>query len=143
KDFNDATNLNLLGDVFVYPDLYVGRPAKKCPIASVVIEEGVVIDVYAGGRGTGVKLGTTYIIANICKVICYVTNLLISGSMKDIVTNHRDVGLEESGEEKSIENKESDNENLLDLQQEMINQIVDNSNLTSKHEGNILMHQVD
>src|SRR5699024_6184239 len=92
---------------------------------------------------TAVNVRTPYIIADIYKGICEVPRILISGTMKDIVTRHKDVVIEEIGEEKSIENKESDNENLSYLQQEMINQSVDNSNLTSKHEGNILMHQVD
>lgn len=143
KKFNKSSILKLHGDVYMYRDLYKGRHAKYSPRATRLIEDGEVIDFLEGGRETAVNVRTPYIIANISKVICDVPKLLISGSMKDIVTNHKDVVLEEIGEEKSIENKESDNENLLDLQQEMINQIVDNSNLTSKHEGNILMHQVD
>src|SRR5699024_10636458 len=103
KKYNKSSILKLHGDVYMYRDLYKGRHAKYSPIAARLIEDGEVIDFLEGGRETAVNVRTPYIIANISKVICDVPKLLISGSMKDIVTNHKDVVLEEIGEEKSIE----------------------------------------
>src|SRR5699024_4165309 len=114
KKFNKSSILKLHGDVYMYRDLYKGRHAKYSPRATRLIEDGEVIDFLEGGRDTAVKDLTSYIIKNICKVICDVPKILISGSMKDIDTNHKDVVLEEIEVEKSIENKESDNEILLD-----------------------------
>lgn len=147
ENFSRDTIIKKHGDIYKYRDLYKGRHAEYSPRAKDLINRGEIIDFLEHGEQVATNVRTPYLIANISKIICDVPALLISRSIGDVLTNHKNVVMENTMDEDAIEEaQENDEEAAIepkDLQQEMLNQIVDNSGLRPKHKQNILQHQID
>lgn len=147
-EFNKNTIIKTHGDMYLYRDLYKGRHAEHSRRATELIKKGEVINYLERGHTEAINVRTPYLVINICKIICNVPALLISRSIGDIKTNHKNeqaTNTETTNPQEMVEGTRDDslNDNDEDLQQKTINQIVKNSRLTRSHKSNIIQHQID
>lgn len=115
------------GDIHFYRDLYEGEHAKLFARAQKLILDGEVTDGIIEGRRMAQQVRTPYIIANVAKLIPEIPAMLVSRAIGKV----------------SPANDASYDKATQDLQAEVLDQIVDDSNLRFEHWTNIVQHQID
>lgn len=152
KKFNKETIVETHGDMYRFRDLYKGKHADLFPRARTLVERGEVIDfITNGGNKQANHVSIPYVTMNVSKIICDVPAYMISHAIGDVKTNNKH---EQATEQESKANDDdmeyleksrdgSKNQDIIDLQQETIEHIVNNSKLRRKHRSNIVQLQVD
>lgn len=149
EKFDKDTIKAVHGDMYKYRDLYRGRHAQLFTRAKELIDKGEVIDYLEHGKEEFGKVRTPYLIYNVSKIICDIPALLVSRSIGNVFTDFKkeestgDFATPEEAEMIETTEDDSFNSEIIDLQQQVINSIVDNSKLQRKHKSNIVQHQVD
>lgn len=141
----DITDVH--GDVEIYRELYDGRHSNLFERAKNLVANGEITDRIEHGKQTAKTVRTPYIVANISKVIVDVPTLFISRSLGELKTNHP-INEEEAEEDYTtgtthLEMTENEWDTTFDLQQDTLDQITDNSNLSRQHKMNISQWQID
>ena len=137
------------GDLYFYRDLYEGKHSKLFPRAQKLIENGDVIDVIERGKADAKNVQTPYIVANVSKLVPEIPATLISRTIGKITTSlDNDEELNDGAAEETdelIDGPEGQdyNSEIINLQQELIDQITENTELPYQHWGNIVQNQVD
>lgn len=137
-----------------YRKLYQGKHSEIFGRAEKLIKNGEIIDNLLTGNGNNRSpevafVQTPYIVANICKLIPEIPAMLISRSLGKFtsslkVDEQQNAAINtETSEAIDGPNDSTFNGKVVDLQNELIQQIVKNSNLTFEHHSNIVQHQVD
>lgn len=149
KEWDRSTITGVHGNVFFYRDLYEGNHAQIFSRAKNLIEKGEIIDNITEGAQKAQNVQTPYIMANISRLIPEIPAMLVSRSIGQINSslNTKAEQLAAMGKETAdlIDGPEGNeaNNTVYDLQQELIEQIVKNSNLTFEHWTNIVQQQLD
>lgn len=149
NQFDDSVIQKTHGDIRFYRDLYEGNHSKLFSRAANLIEKGEIVDNLTEGPVKAANVQTPYIIANTSKIIAEIPAMFISRSIGTITTSLKadPEQIEELTEETEDlidgPKDETVNGEVLDAQQELIRQIVLNSNLAHEHWGNIVQQQVD
>lgn len=134
-------------DMYYYRKLYKGEHAELFPRAVNLIEKGEIIDNLRYGERRGKNVTTPYLMLNVCKMIVDVPTLLITRSIGQLKTNFpAEQQLVEQTTNEQAQMIEGTNDNsfngqVIDLQQETIDQIIDNSRLD--HSKILTQLQVD
>lgn len=137
------------GDLYFYRDLYEGKHSTIFPRAARLIEQGDVIDVIMRGKADAKNVQTPYIVANVAKLVPEIPATLIARSVGKVSTSlENDEALNEEADDETDEmidgtEDDSGNAEIVNLQQELIDQITENSQIAYKHWGNIVQNQVD
>lgn len=135
------------GHIYYYRDLYEGKHAELFPRAVDLIAKGEITDNIIDGAKKAQNVQTPYIIANISKMITEIPAMLVSRSIGNIESS-----LSEDLEQAAAVNEETeeiidlpgeDAEDVTHVQQDIIDQIVKNSNLKFEHWSNVLQQQLD
>ncbi|MEK4030808.1 hypothetical protein MKZ02_20020 [Pseudobacillus sp. FSL P4-0506] len=149
KEWNKNTITDVHGNVFFYRDLYEGNHAQIFSRAKELISKGEIVDNIMEGPQKAQNVQTPYIMANISRLIPEIPAMLVSRSIGQINSslNTKEEQLAAMNKETAglIDGPEGDeaNNTVYDLQQELIEQIVKNSNLTFEHWTNIVQQQLD
>ncbi len=135
------------GDIFYYRDLYEGKHSEIFPRAKNLIEQGEITDNIMYGTHHARNVQTPYIVANLCKLIPEIPAMLVSRSIGNIVSSLSvdDFQAEEinADTDEIVDEPRDEISRIINVQQEVIDQITKNSNLTFEHWGNILQQQLD
>lgn len=135
------------GNIFYYRDLYEGKHSEIFPRAIDLIAKGEITDNIMYGAQQAQNVQTPYIVANLCKLIPEIPAMLVSRSIGNIQSSLSpdDFQAEEINEETDeiVDNPRDEITEMINVQQEIIDQIEKNSNLTFEHWGNILQQQLD
>lgn len=135
--FTNQDMIDVHGNMFFYREMYKGNHGDIFPRAKDLIRRGEVIDkIRFGSEQQARKLQTPYLIANISKMIVDIPTLFINRSLGKVVTS-----LEVDADE-DLDITESENQSH-DKQQQLIDDIVDNSKLIKQHGMNIRQWQID
>ena len=145
KEYIEETH----GRLYMFRLLYKGRHAEVFERAKTLVEKGELIDNLLNNVPETDFNKTPYVVANVSKMIVNVPAILVSRSLGKITTS-----LQNDVEQIEEVNMETDNEiegpndnttngRIENVQQELIQQIVENSNLTTQHRTNIVQHQID
>lgn len=142
KEFNQDEVAKTHGQIYYYRDLYEGKHSKIFPRARHLIEKGEITDSIYYGENYAQNVQTPYITANVSKLIPEIPATLVSRSLGDISTSI------ESNEIESLDDEEQDDEELESIdydvtQQQVIDDIQENTHLEFEHWGNIVQQQVD
>lgn len=130
------------GDMYMYRNLYNGLHELVFPRAEDKVKRGEMMARIEHGGNQAAKLQTPYIIANISKMIVDIPTLFINRSIGKVVTTISEE-YEDMAEDERISEMEEDYEVIKENQQKIIDEIVDNSNLTRWHGMNIRQWQID
>lgn len=148
ENFKKSDIEKVHGDVEFYRNLYEGKHSQIFERAKNLVEKGEITDRIQYGEARAKNIRTPYIVANVSKVIVDIPTLFISRSLGELKTNYP-TSLEEQGEESEevgtthLEMTEDMFDNPFDLQQDTLDQITDNSNLSRQHSMNIKQWQID
>ena len=135
--FTNQDMIDVHGNMFLYREMYKGNHGDIFPRAKDLIRRGEVIDkIRFGSEQQARKLQTPYLIANISKMIVDIPTLFINRSLGKVITS-----LEADADE-DLDITESEKQSH-DKQQQLIDDIVDNSKLIKQHGMNIRQWQVD
>ena len=138
--FTNQDMIDVHGNMFFYREMYKGNHGDIFPRAKDLIRRGEVIDkIRYGSEQQARKLQTPYLIANISKMIVDIPTLFINRSLGKAITN---LQTEQFEDEENLEAIEM-NQNKTKRQQEMIDEITDNSKLIRQHGMNIRQWQID
>lgn len=149
KKFDEKFIEEKHGRLYFYRKLYQGKHSEVFERAAKLIDEGEIIDNLLNKSPETMYNKTPYIVANIVKLIIDVPAMLVSRSIGKI-----DSSLSQDDLQTQQVNQETDdaiagpddntvNGTILDVQRELIKQIVEDSKLTQKHWGNVMMQQLD
>lgn len=154
KKFDNQFISKFHGEVYTHRKLYEGLHHEIFERAKRLVERGEIVDHLLYGSTEAKKSKTPYIVANISKIIPEVTATLVARSIGEITSSIQDPKTVD--EVASQDNVEESTDDLIDgtddqttngvienLQEEMIQQIITNSNLQYEHWGNLVQHQVD
>lgn len=147
KKFDKDVITKVHDDMYYYRKLYKGRHAELFPRAIHLIEKGEIVDNLRHGEHRGKNVTTPYLMLNVCKMIVDVPTLLITRSIGQMKTNfpaEKQLAEQTTNEQAEMIEGTKDNSfngEVQDLQQEMIDQILDNSRLD--HSKNIAQLQID
>lgn len=147
KNFSKAAITEVHGDVDIYRKLYDGHHSELFERAKNLIRNGEITDRIENGAQMAKNVRTPYIVANVSKVIVDIPELFISRSLGDIKTNYP-INEEESDDAYTagtthLEMTSDDFDTPFDLQQDTLDQIADNSNLSRQHSMNLKQWQID
>ena len=138
--FTNQDMIDVHGNMFFYREMYKGNHGEIFPRAKDLIRRGEVIDkIRYGGEQQALKLQTPYLVANISKMIVDIPTLFINRSLGKVVTSLKN---EQFDDEDDLDNIES-YENKKEKQQQMIDEITDNSKLIRQHGMNLRQWQID
>ena len=126
EKWNDGVVKTKHGDIYFYRNLYEGKHSEVFPRAEQLIKEGEIVDNIYDGR-TKARMRTPYLVANFCKLICEVPADMVSRAIGEITPSGLDDLEPGLGEE----------------YEELLNNIVELSNLEREHWTNILQQQLD
>lgn len=149
KNFDIEFIENVHGRIYFYRKLYQGEHGEIFERAKSLIEDGEIIDNILNKSPETNFNKTPYIVANVTKLIVDVPAMLVSrtiGNFTASVNSSQADSLEANAEtDEQIEGPDSETANgvILDVQQELLDQIVKNSNLKSQHWGNLVQQQLD
>lgn len=149
KKFDKETIIKEHGDMYKYRDLYEGNHAEYSTRAQEHLKTYEIVDYLERGFEGAQNVMTPYVVLNVSKIICDIPSLLISRSLTEVKTNHKDEVVDQEQNSRAdtgmIEGTDDDTENdeIVDLQQEMIDSIVDNSKLIRNHKSNIVQLLID
>lgn len=135
------------GNMERYRDLYKGNHSKYFSRAEELIKRGEIVDNLRYGEHMGKNITTPYIIMNVCKMIIDTPTLFVTRSIGPVKTNYPVIEeqideMNDDGEELIEGTKDNTyNSEVLDPQQEIINQITENSKIN--HRKNLTQLQVD
>ncbi|ULG73016.1 hypothetical protein [Macrococcus brunensis] len=147
KKFDKSIIKAIHDDMYYYRDLYKGRHAELFPRAINLIEKGEIVDNLRHGEHRGKNITTPYLMLNVCKMIVDVPTLLITrsiGQMKTSFPAEKQLAEQTTNEQAEMIEGTKDNSfngEVVDPQQEMIDQIIDNSRLD--HSKNLAQLQID
>lgn len=135
------------GNIFFYRDLYEGKHSNIFSRAKNLIEKGEIVDNIIFGTNQAQNVQTPYIVANISKLIPEIPAMLVSRSIgklqSSLSMDDFQAGEINAETDEIIDEPRDEASKIIHVQQELIDQIEKNSNLTFEHWGNILQQQVD
>lgn len=135
--FTNQDMIDVHGNMFFYREMYKGNHGDIFPRAKDLIRRGEVIDkIRFGSEQQARKLQTPYLIANISKMIVDIPTLFINRSLGKVITSL------EADTDEDLDITESEKQSH-DKQQQLIDDIVDNSKLIKQHGMNIRQWQID
>src|SRR5699024_8806017 len=138
--FTNQDMIDVHGNMFFYREMYKGNHGDIFPRAKDLIRRGEVIDkIRYGSEQQARKLQTPYLIANISKMIVDIPTLFINRSLGKVVTSLQTEQFEDEEDLESIEIVQAKTKR----QQEMLDEITDNSKLIRQHGMNIRQWQID
>jgi hypothetical protein len=138
--FTDDDIKKTHGDINMYRALYEGKHYEVFPRAKQLIRQGEIIGAINYGSMNSSDMKVPYVMANISKMIVDVPSMFINRSLGKVLTNkQREFEEFEENEEITIEELEV----LKNQQQEYIDNIVDNTNLTKWNSMNLKQWQID
>ena len=151
--FDESIEKDIHGDFRFYRDLYHGEHSTHSERAIALKEKGEIIDQTTGGTVHAKNVQVPYIMANLSKIIPEIPATFVSRSIGQVKTSYEDERASEENDPVSqnasdmIDGPEEGaavNTDVAKLQQELLDQITKNSQLTvDEHWTNILHHQVD
>lgn len=129
KRWDAQTVKDIHGEIYKYRELYDGNHGEIFPRAARLIKNGGIIDNLldiADGRKLG-KRQTPYIIANVSKLIPEIPAMLVSRAIGRV----------------SPANDMDHDEEVQELQNAVLEEIEEESNLVFEHYTNVLQQQID
>ena len=147
KHFSKTDITELHGDVEIYRKLYDGHHGELFERAKNLIQNGEITDRIENGVQAARNVRTPYIVANVSKVIVDIPELFISRSLGELKTNYP-INAEEANDDYTagtthLEMTSDEFDKPFDLQQDTLDQIADNSNLSRQHSMNLKQWQID
>lgn len=147
--FNEDIEKRVHDDIHFYRALYHGEHSELFQRAIDLKKNGEIIDQAAGGPVHAKNVQIPYIMANLSKIIAEIPATFVARSIGEVKTAYKpEVQGETSTEAADMidgpEEGVATNTDVLNRQQELLDQITSNSNLTvDEHWTNIVHHQVD
>lgn len=150
RKFDEKTVEKTHGKLYFYRDLYEGNHGELFPRAMDLIAKGEITDQAIFGNQEAQRVRVPYIMLNVSKIIPEITATFVSRSIGDIKTSYKPDDAQNKAATDATDNlidgTEDDtiNGEILHLQQELIDQITKDSELTvAEHWSNIVQQQVD
>lgn len=140
--FTDDDIVQTHGQIEMFRALYDGRHYEVFPRAKQLINQGEIVGMINYGSQIGADMKVPYIMANISKMIVDIPATFINRSLGDVITTKK----KEFEETKQLADDEvnvDELEELKDKQQEVLDDITDNSNLIKWHSMNLKQWQID
>lgn len=142
KQWNTATIEEIHGEVYKFRDLYEGKHAEHFERAKALIDREEINDPNDPNLLTP-NVRTPYIVMNLAKLVAETPATLIARSIGKITSSlENDEEVNDQADAQG-ENTIEGNGEVDDLQNELIRQIIKNSDLESEHWPNIVQHQID
>jgi hypothetical protein len=137
------------GDVYFFRKMYEGKHSELFPRAIDLMEKGEIYTNLINGNRKGKNIRTPYITANVSKMIVNIPSRMVARSIGDIKSS-----IESTDEQNEAVNEDTNkiidgptgdavNDKIENVQNEIIKQIVKNSNLKFEHRSNVVQHQTD
>lgn len=143
--FNEDDIAKVHGPIQMWRALYDGRHYEVFPRAKQLIRQGEIIGAINYGSMDSRDMKVPYVMANISKMIVDVPSMFINRSLGKVETTKEKefekfkVGNDEEENAEKIEQMKA----LKDKQQEVLDEIVDNTNLVKWNSMNLKQWQID
>lgn len=137
--FTDTDIESTHGPIQMYRALYDGRHYEVFPRAKQLIKQGEIIGAINYGSMNSTEMKVPYVMANISKMIIDVPAMFINRSLGNVITSKERDFEELSDDELDIETKHQ----LKEKQQEVLNEISENTNIIKWNSMNLKQWQID